>query len=314
MTYEQVREKLVEFASGKKEVLRYSQTDQINRNKALQGKVADGFCSGACMEWLQLVLQGASGATAPDDVGAAVAYLAGVSSRKTKFYDDRKAGLSKADDDDMKATNETLAKLNAWVLAKQKAGLLTDADITLFENAVAEVKRRREEKRLKIQGFKETESLYQQFWADFAKFMDSKLKSNKYKNLTITLASSSKIYGPKGTEAVVAQVTDTRRLLAGYGVMIGLMPVKAADGHAVAIHHLGSGKYHFFDPNFGVYEYQLANLQKAIVFLFMEGYPTMGTKESSDSKLYQDTNGNIRGEYVIYRGPAKAAFAGAGSL
>ena len=72
MTYEQVREKLVEFGSGKKEVLHYSQTDQISRNKALQGKVADGFCSGACMEWLQLVLQGASAATVSVNVVARI--------------------------------------------------------------------------------------------------------------------------------------------------------------------------------------------------------------------------------------------------
>ena len=307
MTYEEVRNQLVALTSGNKEVLKYCQTDRINQNPALRARVSDGFCAGACMNWLQLALQGSNAATTPDDVGAAVAYFAAAS--QTGFYDERKEKLRQADADDIKATNETLAKLSTFVLTKQKAGVLTDDDIDKYERAVEETKRRREEKKLKIEGYLKPESLYSQFWMHFAKVMDEKLKSDKYKNLTIAHTSSSKIYGPKGTATVVVQVTDDQRLKTGYGAMLGLMPVTAADGHAVGIHHLNSGKYHFFDPNFGVYEYDLTNLRRAILFLFLKGYPEMPSLSLRDSKQYEDKDGNVRAEYVIYRGTMSRALA-----
>ena len=309
MTYEEVRNQLLALTSGNKEVMKYFQTDRIHRNPALRGRVSDGFCSGACMDWLQLVLQGGNANSLPDDIGAAVAHFA--AARQKDFYDERKKQLKKVDADDSEAAKETIAKLNASVIAREKAGLLTDTDIAQYKEAVEETNRRRQEKKLKIEGYLTTESLYSQFWADFAKVMDEKLKSNKYKNLTIAHTSSNRIYGPNGTARVTVEVTDEQRLKAGCGAMLGLFPVSAADGHAVAILHLNSGKYHFFDPNFGVYEYDLANVRRAILFLYLKGYPGMNSQSLRDCKQYEDNDGNIRGEYVIYRGTMHSAHAAA---
>src|SRR5216683_4769045 len=65
MTYEEVRNQLLALTSGNKEVMKYFQTDRIHRNPALRGRVSDGFCSGACMDWLQLVLQGGNAIAFP---------------------------------------------------------------------------------------------------------------------------------------------------------------------------------------------------------------------------------------------------------
>jgi len=311
MTYEEVRNQLQALTSGKKAAVVYSQTDRIKQSSALRGRVSDGFCSGACLHWLQLVLHGSDASSGPDDIGALVAHFAAANTRQTKFYEERKDLLKKADEDDIKATNESLRKLNALVTAKQKAGTLTDEDVKEFEEGVEETNRRRTEKKIKIEGLKTTESLYKQFWADFAKVMDDKVKSAKYKNLTIAHSSSSKIYGPKGTARVAVEVTDEKLLKVGHGAMLGLFPVSAADGHAVAIHHLNSGRYRFFDPNFGVYEYDLTNVRRAIVFLFLNGYPGMPSLSLRDSKQYEDSTGNIRGEYVIYRGTMSSAHVAA---
>jgi Yersinia/Haemophilus virulence surface antigen len=311
MTYEEVRNQLQALTAGKKAVVEYSQTDRINQNSALRGRVSDGFCVGAAMHWLHLVLQGSDSRTVPDDIGSAVAFFAGSNTRQQPWYEERKRLLKKADADDDEATKQIFDKLNALIEAKHKAGTLTDADMTKYEQAVEEIKRRRKEKKTKIEGLLTTESLYSQFWMDFAKVMDDKLKSTKYKNLTIAHSSSNKIYGPKGTATVTVEVTNDQRLKPGYGAMLGLFPVSAASGHAVAIHHLNSGMYHFFDPNFGVYEYDLTNLRRAIVFLFLQGYPGMNSLSLRDSKQYEDKDGNIRAEHVIYRRTMTSARAAA---
>jgi Yersinia/Haemophilus virulence surface antigen len=54
--------------------------------------------------------------------------------------------------------------------------------------------------------------------------------------------------------------------------IVSAAPPGAANGHAVAVHQLSGGVYRFFDPNYGVIEYNITSLQGIIQYLFAAPY------------------------------------------
>ena len=65
-------------------------------------------------------------------------------------------------------------------------------------------------------------------------------------------------------------------------------------GHTVAFKHQNTGTYLFMDPNFGIFEYALADeLKRAVAWLLVSAYPVFGDRSFV---------GQIRGTYTIFQG------------
>ena len=106
-------------------------------------------------------------------------------------------------------------------------------------------------------------------WGQYAKELDDKFqgKKRKFGNIRVVTSSNDQTYGSEGVWH--KEVTDNG-LQAGCCTIIGLS-APGATGHAVAVHHVGTA-YRFFDPNYGVYEYQMEGLKNALQHLFWTPY------------------------------------------
>ena len=56
----------------------------------------------------------------------------------------------------------------------------------------------------------------------------------------------------------------------------GLVSDNSSTGHAVAVHKLGTGRYRFLDPNYGVFDYDISGVFTALLYLFGSDYKTNG--------------------------------------
>ena len=163
-----------------------------------------------------------------------------------------------------------------------------------------------------LQAQRMNKGMNQAFWAEFAKRMDTALNTgaHSFQSLSVDKAYSKQdVYGPpNGVVALVNRVVDHRKLQAGCGAVLVVCPPNNAVGHAVAIHKLNTGRFHLFDPNFGVYEFDDFNVRKAVLFLFLQVYPELmdGNRRAQDSQTYQ-VNGQVGGTFMIYRPPGVPA-------
>ena len=90
---------------------------------------------------------------------------------------------------------------------------------------------------------------------------------------------------------------------------VGANPPNGGTGHAVAIHRQNiGGRYHFFDPNFGVYDFSRTNLIEAFVFLFGTAYPHWAGGGTSDNHPYE-VAGRTKGTWSILKGNRVPAVA-----
>jgi hypothetical protein len=66
-------------------------------------------------------------------------------------------------------------------------------------------------------------------------------------------------------------------------------------GHTVAGFHQGNSRYLLFDPNLGVYAFEVGPFLKAVATLFAEGYVNC-----------VDSKGGVRASYTIFGDSAQA--------
>jgi len=312
MTTKEVRDKLAE--RGKSLGL-YSQTVRIEKNPILQNKVAQGYCAGASLDWLRLVLHNGNGSAMPGDSMAAAAFLMQTTPRRNAFYDSRKAQLRQARAAKTTQLNDAIQQVNEKaqeILNKKLAtpGMtqaqydqLVEKVEESIEKAVAKLQLEHQATMSRFDAASSTDALFRQFWLEFAKTLDGTTGQAQYSKLKIAGSSPNSVYGPpNGLVKAIDAVTSHRGFLPGSGALVGVFPTGAGTGHGVAIHRLNTGKYQFFDPNFGVFEFDYKNLLWAFVFIFLKAYPAMsdGTPDAGD---YQDASGMVRAEFVIYLGP-----------
>ena len=74
---------------------------------------------------------------------------------------------------------------------------------------------------------------------------------------------------PIGRIRAVVPHTNDRKSVGATGTE---GPSGGGTGHAVAAHQTGNDTYNFFDPNFGIYRYDLTNLMHCLQHLFWTPY------------------------------------------
>jgi len=283
---------------------------------AMQGHISGGFCAGASVDWLRCVLQGAGADHRPDVNLAGVAYLSQVPQQREKFRADYNSKVQALQAESARTESQKLAAVHQRAQqlldAKLKTAGVTQAEFDQFQTDLQaavekQEKALEEEKRVakgKFDAALSQDVVFARFWTHFVTFVDGKLAAklgaHKYSSLTVVGASKPTSYQPNGVVALIDTILNDKRLTAGNGVLIGIYPPSEAGGHAIAIRRLNSGDYHFFDPNFGVFEFKPENVRWAFVFLFLKGYPTLEPR-TRDGKDYQ-VKGEVRGEYVIFKG------------
>ena len=133
--------------------------------------------------------------------------------------------------------------------------------------------------------------------------------SRPFENLDLVAAQDSKEYSGSGLRNLITEVIDHRELSPDRCAHVGINPPAGGTGHAVAVHRQNTGgKYHFFDPNFGMYEFTRANLIEAFLYIFGTAYPYWAGGGTSDNKPYE-VNGRTKGSWAIFRGTRVAAVA-----
>ncbi len=311
MKYSEVRNTLQENG---KEIGHYHQESQLS-NTSLKNAVSNGFCAGASLAWVRRVLHGGSAKEGPEDLHAVVAQLSQKPGKREEFYGDRKAALQGAFQKVQRQTNTDISALNVRAqqilsdrlprLSPQQQNDLIDKVQASLDKETRAIRARDQAKQDQINLALKTDALYDQFWKEFAKQMDAKLKTTDYSSLTVVRCSRDRQYGPEnGLKTLLGEVLTDRSLAAGNAAMIGLSPpTTGTAGHTVAVHRINQQLYYFFDPNFGTFAVDARKLIWMFLYLFLKAYPQLEEK-SSDNHDYE-INGIIMAEYVIYKGPSK---------
>ncbi len=329
MLYTEVRETLRGLGQ---EVGKYSQSKRIDANKTLKNRLSSGMCAGAALDWLRSVLLGGDAAKGPSDTGSMAAHIVQLNSTQQIFYNKRKADLTKLHDSQRDECNKDIAELGVKLQttlnnALTRPGMtqalydrLQDRAMDLYNDEVERTKAYYQSKMGQINSRLQTSSLHQQFWVEFGKIVDGKLNMNAYSRLTVGACSSSTIYGPpNGLLTFLNTVLTHHALQAGSGAVMGIAPPGAGAGHAVAVHRLNTGDFHFFDPNFGIYKLTARDVLRAILFLFLKAYPHMEGGNKADNQDYE-VNGRVECDFLIYRAPGasppsvKIMAAGVGTM
>src|SRR5690242_3479114 len=201
MKYAEVHEKLA--ARGTKIGAYHQQSKVASAPAKLQLAIAEGFCCGACMDWLRCVLNGAGGGHEPDVLLAGVGSMAQHSARQEEFFQTCKAKVSQARGEDQRRINLDIQALNKRaeeIIEQQMPGLSQEQYEALLGKVAAGVEKRSQviydEHRARQQRYDQAmqpDTLYPQFWKEFAKVMDQKLGyrlgNQKYSNLKIAGSS-----------------------------------------------------------------------------------------------------------------------------
>ena len=152
-------------------------------------------------------------------------------------------------------------------------------------------------------------------WSDYRRLMDGAIEQQRrslgkttarsarpFENLDLVAASDSKEYTGTGLRNLISEVLSSPAFLPDRCAHVGVNPPDGGTGHAVAIHRQNtSGRYHFFDPNLGVYELTRSNLIEAFVYIFGTAYPNWAGGGTSDDHPYQ-VNGRTKGSWSIFKG------------
>jgi hypothetical protein len=329
MKYREVRETLRGLGT---EVGKYSQAKRIEANETLKNRVSSGMCAGAALDWLRSVLLGGDAGKGPSDKGSMAAHIVQLNSTQQIFYNKRKADLTKLHDAQRDECNKDITELGVKLQSTLNNALtrpgmtqalydrLQDRATDLYNAEVERTKTYYLSKMGQINSRLQTASLHQQFWVEFGKIVDNKLNMNAYSRLTVGACSSSTVYGPpNGLLTFLNKVLTHDALQAGCGAAMGIAPPGKGAGHAVAVHRLNTGDFHFFDPNFGIYKLTARDLFRAILFLFLKAYPHMEGGNEADNQDYEVT-GKVECDFLIYKAPGasppsvKVMAAGVGAV
>src|SRR5690349_1668291 len=125
MKYSEVHAALRDIGN---EIGHYHQSSRIKENRTLRGSVGKGMCTGAALDWIQMVLRGANGAAGPSDLGSMEAHLAQQSSARPQFYIARKKLLTTQVNQESKELQKDIQdltdKLNATLdKVREKPGM-----------------------------------------------------------------------------------------------------------------------------------------------------------------------------------------------
>ena len=104
-------------------------------------------------------------------------------------------------------------------------------------------------------------------WTQFAGELDEKLgpdKKKTYGKLKVVASRPQQVYESAG--AWRGELLE-EGFLQGCCTIVAVSPV-GEDGHAVAVHQLQGGVYRFFDPNYGVIDYNKQSLRTVFQHLF----------------------------------------------
>lgn len=310
MTYSEVHTALKNKGT---EIGHYHQGTRISNSPALSKAVSNGFCAGASLAWVRRVLLGGSAKEGPEDLHSAVTFLAQKASARDDFYNSRKKVLNGAFNNVKNQTNSELTALNtrAQEILNERLPKLSPLEQNNLIDKVQEsinkqssaITARGQQKMDQINSALKTDSLYDQFWKEFAKVVDQKLRTTDYSSLTVVRSSRDRQYGPEnGLQKFLAEVLTGKSLAPGTAGVVGIFPpTNGATGHAVGVQRVDQQLYYFFDPNFGTYAVDARSLLWMFLYLFLKAYPAL-EDDSSDNHAYE-VNGVVSGEYVIYKGP-----------
>lgn len=152
----------------------------------------------------------------------------------------------------------------------------------------------------------------QRIWGDYSKLMDEWVKAERlaegkvggskrpFSNLKIVRAQELKTWTSGVSELIDALLSDPA-FRANRAAYLGVNPPSGGSGHAIAIHRLNTGgRYHVFDPNYGVYELTAPKLREVVLYLFRTVYPYSGGP-GSDHHAFE-VAGQVKGRYTIFEG------------
>jgi len=314
------------------EVGQYHQSSRIATltDNATRSAVSGGYCSGACYDWIRRVLISSTPKLTYKNLESSMP-SPGTGQRTAEMQkqhrQDHRAALMQRQDinpllttknnqlfqkltSDNNAAYQTYCRENGRINGMPGTATvkqpLWDENERLYNEACAANRRAYDSK--------VSAPPVEKVWTEFRKKMDEAIRQQRqaagktgysarpFENLDLVAASASKEYTGTGLRKLISEAINHSEFKADYCAHIGVNPPDGGTGHAVAVHRQNTGgKYHFFDPNFGVYEFTKANLVDAFVFIFGTAYPNWAGGGTSDDHPYE-VNGRTKGNWSIFKG------------
>ncbi|MDQ2776418.1 MAG: C58 family peptidase [Acidobacteriota bacterium] len=313
------------------EVGQYHQATRIEtlRDASTKNAVAGGYCSGICYDWIRRVLVSSTPKLTYrnlEDTLPTTGALTG-EMRKQHRQDERGAMMQRQEINpiltrkndqlynryttDWDAAQRTYSRendrINDMPGTRQEKEPLWDANL-----------RSRNEAQALVQRAYDTGSAsptMEKAWTDFRKLMDQAIErqrraagkmrvgsSSPFENLDLVATQDSKEYTGTGLRNLSTEVLGNSEFGTDRCAHVGVNPPGGGTGHAIGIYRQNtSGKYHFFDPNFGVYDMTRANVIEAFEFLFGTAYPNWAGGGTSDNHPYE-VGGRTKGTWSIFKG------------
>jgi len=308
----------------------YNQTSQVLKlAEDLRKKVSGGMCKGVAMDWIRRALLSYqdTGKMSPNraafgtptgnrqaekeairDRRHATAFLNLSMDVVNRFQDEHCAGENAKRKRDKEA-EEDQALVD---VKKMSSGQLGGKDPQQFyDGRIQEIR-----KKYADLAKAPDKPIMENYWEEYARKMDTHLADDRrtqgkhgssergFSRLTLVTASDFKVVN--GVNLFVTQLLNNGAFATNHAALVNFAPMDDSAGHAIAILRLNSGDYLLFDPNYGTFKLSQENTRKAVVYLFLIVYPH---SDGGDSKVYQDTNGNVKASYEIFKGNAKSVQA-----
>jgi hypothetical protein len=274
-------------------------------------KVDQGMCKGLTLDWIRRVLTGGKGASAGnpfvlDDSNAAKGIASTNAAKNLNQYKKGAYFQLTTNKNSMDAFYVYIKKVqNDQFYEKQEQvnqyiqGLAdTAVDQNDYDAKVLAIKAAFDKWQTYTHKPSVTaENRLKMFWQDYCSSSNiGKHQSHRLSNLTVVASSTTKKYIGGLVEFLPIAIKAVGE---NQAASVGISPpIMNESGHAIGIHRLNTGKYHLFEPNFGVYDMTQAGLFKALLFLFAKAYPDSEGIEG-DGHAYQ-VNGVVEGDYVIF--------------
>lgn len=145
----------------------------------------------------------------------------------------------------------------------------------------------------------------QRFWGSYARTMDQfemlrRMEGGKFWTVSKRPFSDLKVVmSAQPFESYigsfVTMLLAKPEFAVTYAAILGFDKLQSQTGHAVAVHKLNTGKFHLFDPNYGIFEFDAAPLGEALCYLFEQAYDG-----------YISSSGKAKIDYTVFahEGPA----------
>jgi hypothetical protein len=291
MTNKQVFEKLKSLGSGASH--EYVQATKTEQSKDEQIKNNKGICNGLCHDWVRRVLQGGKLEFAQEPN----------SEKDVKAV--KRSGHGQINLLEPRVQMAILQELLDIRRDLQKVLESTALNIGISSNLANRLYKAGHLK-VKTQDLKYPKTLLQQIyvklgdgdksqtmttWNLTAFYWDSywsKQRGNKSPHPFSNIDKISDDGGRTQYNTVYDGIADKLKTLSAgnMAVILGFPTDKKGTdgGHAIAAHRTNAGKYNFFDPNFGIFEYNgCSAVATAMVFLIDHAYKSFGWQTTHDN-------------------------------